>query len=120
MQATDIGQLTTDLSVMQFFVLRVASNKEDRVRDALNRKIKIEAVEDTIGRVLVPIERVRSMKGVGRWARAASILAQARLIERAEDFCDPGDIVGGHAVPGTDADLRELLLPHIDDGWTSP
>jgi len=48
---------------MQFFVLRVASNKEDRVRDALNRKIKIEAVESIIGRVLVPIERVRSMKG---------------------------------------------------------
>jgi transcriptional antiterminator NusG len=48
---------------MQFFVLRVASNKEDRVRDALNRKIKIEAVESMLGRVLVPIERVRSMKG---------------------------------------------------------
>jgi transcriptional antiterminator NusG len=48
---------------MQFFVLRVASNKEDRVRDALTRKIKIEAVESMIGRVLVPIERVRSMKG---------------------------------------------------------
>jgi transcription termination/antitermination protein NusG len=48
---------------MQFFVLRVASNKEDRVRDALTRKIKIEAVETMIGRVLVPIERVRSMKG---------------------------------------------------------
>jgi transcriptional antiterminator NusG len=48
---------------MQFFVLRVASNKEDRVRDALARKVKIEALESQIGRVLVPIERVRSMKG---------------------------------------------------------
>jgi transcriptional antiterminator NusG len=48
---------------MQFFVLRVASNKEDRVRDALVRKIKIEGVEAIVGRVLVPIERVRSMKG---------------------------------------------------------
>jgi transcription termination/antitermination protein NusG len=48
---------------MQFFVLRVASNKEDRVRDALTRKVKIEALESQIGRVLVPIERVRSMKG---------------------------------------------------------
>ena len=48
---------------MQFFVLRVASNKEDRVRDALLRKIKIEGVEAVMNRVLVPIERVRSMKG---------------------------------------------------------
>ena len=48
---------------MQFCVLRVASNKEDRVRDALVRKVRIEGAEDTIGRILVPIERVRSMKG---------------------------------------------------------
>ena len=48
---------------MQFFVLRVASNKEDRVREALVRKVKIEGVEAQVGRILVPIERVRSMKG---------------------------------------------------------
>ena len=48
---------------MQFFVLRVASNKEDRVRDALVRKVKIEGLETQVGRILVPIERVRSMKG---------------------------------------------------------
>jgi transcriptional antiterminator NusG len=48
---------------MQFFVLRVASNKEDRVREALQRKVKIEALESVVGRILVPTERVRSMKG---------------------------------------------------------
>jgi transcription termination/antitermination protein NusG len=48
---------------MQFFVLRVASNKEDRVREALARKVKIEGLEEKVGRILVPTERVRSMKG---------------------------------------------------------
>jgi transcription termination/antitermination protein NusG len=48
---------------MQFFVLRVASNKEDRVREALARKVKIEGLEAQVGRILVPTERVRSMKG---------------------------------------------------------
>lgn len=47
---------------MQFFVLRVASNKEDQVREKLIRKVKIEALEDRVGRILVPTERVRSMK----------------------------------------------------------
>jgi hypothetical protein len=37
-----------------------------------------------------------------------------------EHWNDEGDIVAGHPVPGTDADLRELLLPHIDDGWLAP
>jgi transcriptional antiterminator NusG len=54
---------------MQFFVLRVASNKEDTVREKLLRKVKIEALEAKVGRILVPTERVRSMKaGVKREA----------------------------------------------------
>ena len=48
---------------MQFFVLRVASNKEDKVKEKLIRKVKIEALEDRVGKILVPTERVRSMKG---------------------------------------------------------
>src|SRR5213595_3956993 len=52
---------------MQFFVLRVASNKEDQVREKLARKVKIEGLEETVGRIIVPTERVRSMKaGVRR------------------------------------------------------
>jgi transcriptional antiterminator NusG len=53
--------LTTG-SKMQFFVLRVASNKEDRVKDALQRKVKIEGVENTVGRILVPTERRRQIR----------------------------------------------------------
>ena len=47
---------------MQFFVLRVASNKEDRVREALARKVKIEGLETHVGRILVPTERVFTVK----------------------------------------------------------
>src|SRR5277367_4500037 len=47
---------------MQFFTLRVASNKEDRVREALTRKVKIEALEIEVGRILVPVEKVRQIK----------------------------------------------------------
>src|SRR5271170_4541761 len=47
---------------MQFFTLRVACNKEDRVRETLVRKVKIEGLEPQVGRILVPVERVRSIK----------------------------------------------------------
>ena len=54
---------------MQFFVLRVASNKEDQVREKLARKVKIEGLEAHVGRILVPTERVRTQKaGVRREA----------------------------------------------------
>jgi transcriptional antiterminator NusG len=47
---------------MQFFVLRVASNKEDQVQQKLSRKVKIEGLETHVGRILVPTERVFSVK----------------------------------------------------------
>ncbi|MFB3893928.1 MAG: transcription termination/antitermination protein NusG [Phycisphaerae bacterium] len=47
----------------QWYVLRVASNKEEQVREALERKVKIEALNDRIGRILVPTERRPSPRG---------------------------------------------------------
>ena len=47
----------------QWYVLRVASNKEEQVRDALARKVTIEGAEDEIGRILVPTERRPASRG---------------------------------------------------------
>jgi hypothetical protein len=43
-----------------------------------------------------------------------------RIEVSGEHWNDAGDIVAGHAVPGTDDDIRTYLLPHIDDGWLAP
>jgi len=48
---------------MNWFVLRVASNKEDSVRKTLMRKIKIEAFEHLVNRILVPTEKEKIVKG---------------------------------------------------------
>lgn len=48
---------------MRYYVLKVASNKEDRVRETLSRKVKIEGVGETVvGKILTPTERVRTVK----------------------------------------------------------
>lgn len=49
----------------QWYVLRVASNKEDQVCEALTRKVKIEGLEETLGRIMVPTERRPSPRGRG-------------------------------------------------------
>ncbi|MFQ5429737.1 MAG: transcription termination/antitermination protein NusG [Phycisphaerae bacterium] len=48
---------------MLWYVLRVASNREDQVCEALKRKIKIEHFDDRIGRILVPTQREKRMRG---------------------------------------------------------
>ena len=52
----------TESSMKHWCVLKVASNKEDQVRDTLERKIKAENLTDIIGRLLVPRERVKKVK----------------------------------------------------------
>lgn len=47
---------------MKWYVLRVASNKEEQVREALSRKVRVEGLEDRIGRILVPTTKEKRMK----------------------------------------------------------
>lgn len=48
---------------MLWYVLRVASNLEDRVCEALKRKVKIEHLDERIGRILVLTQREKRMRG---------------------------------------------------------
>jgi transcriptional antiterminator NusG len=48
---------------MDWFVLRVASNKESSVQNTLLRKIQIENMTHLVGRILVPTEKVKTIKG---------------------------------------------------------
>ena len=48
---------------MDWFVLRVASNKENSVRETLLRKVEIEGMTHLVGRILVPTEKTKTIKG---------------------------------------------------------
>jgi len=47
---------------MNWFVLRVASNKESSVRETLLRKVQIEGLEQRVGRIMVPTEKTKTFK----------------------------------------------------------
>jgi len=47
----------------QWYVLRVASNKEDQVCEALTKKVQIEGLHDIIGGVLVPTVKEKRVRG---------------------------------------------------------
>jgi transcriptional antiterminator NusG len=48
---------------MQWYVLRVATNKELYVKDALQQKVKAEGLDSVIGRIEVPVEHVKRVRG---------------------------------------------------------
>jgi len=48
---------------MQWYVLRVAANKELQVQQALVQKAENEDLTDTIGRIEVPVEQMKRIRG---------------------------------------------------------
>lgn len=47
----------------KWFVLRVQSNKEEKVKHTLEDSVRIRAIEDKISKILVPTERISEIKG---------------------------------------------------------
>ena len=48
---------------MRWYVLRVASNRETQVKDALTQKVQLEGLSDIVGRIEVPVEHVKRIRG---------------------------------------------------------
>lgn len=46
----------------EWYILKVQSNREDSIRDALMRRIKIEGLEDFFGEIIIPVEMVTEFK----------------------------------------------------------
>ncbi len=110
---------------MQWFVLRVASNKEEQVRSALERKMQIEGVEG-VGRVLVPTEQVKRIRGgkqrvhkrklyPGYVFMELELTEDGRVPEDAwyviKDTMGVGDFIGTEGIPTPmrDTDVAKML-----------
>ena len=62
-EAAEPAKIELHTPGMDWYVLRVQSNKEDAVLENLEKRIKAAGLEQQIARVLVPTEKVREMKG---------------------------------------------------------
>ena len=110
---------------MQWYVLRVASNKEEQVRDALSRKMEIEGVT-SVGRIMVPIEQIKRIRsGKERVHKRKLYPGYVFMeLEPKEGGCIPdeawfviketmgvGDFIGTEGVPTAmrDTDVAKML-----------
>ncbi len=61
--ATDSGATDDEAISMDWYILKVQSNRERSIADALRRKIAIEGLDEFFGDVVVPTEKVTEFKG---------------------------------------------------------
>ena len=93
---------------LEWYVLRVASGHEDRVRRQLEARVKAKAYEERVPRILVPIETVTEMRGgkrrnVKRKLYPGYILVEVDLDEETRilirETPGVGDFIGSHGKP---------------------
>jgi transcriptional antiterminator NusG len=68
-----------------WFVVRVQSGKEDQAKKSLEKRIKLQGLEDKIGRVMVPSERVTEMRGGVRRTTERKIYPGYLMVEMEAD-----------------------------------
>lgn len=112
---------------MQWYVLRVQSNKEMSVREALSQKVQIHDLGEIVGRIEVPVEQVKRIRGNKQTVYNRKLYPgyvfmemepgeNGRVQEKAwfmiKETSGVGDFVGTEGIPTPmrDTDVAKMLL----------
>ena len=112
---------------MKWYVLRVAANKEVQVRESLKQKVDNEGLTDIIGRIEVPVEQIKRIRGSKQTVHKRKLYPgyvfmemeateDGRVPERAwfmiKGTSGVGDFIGTEGVPTPmrDTDVAKMLL----------
>lgn len=112
---------------MQWYVLRVAANKEVQVKEALSQKVQRHGLGDTVGRIEVPVEMVKRIRGGKQTVHKRKLYPgyvfmemepteDGRVPEKAwfliKETSDVGDFIGTEGIPTPmrDTDVAKMLL----------
>lgn len=91
-----------------WYVLKVQSSREDTIRDALERRVKIQGLEKYFGRIVVPTEKITEIRNnkkrvVERKSYPGYIMVEMELNEKTwfvvRETPGVGDFVGAHGQP---------------------
>lgn len=108
-----------------WYVLKVQSGREDTIRDALERRVKIHNVPQFFGRIVVPTEKITEIRNnkkriVERKSYPGYIMVEMELNEKTwfvvRETPGVGDFVGAHGQPSamTNDEVNKMLGQEAD------
>jgi transcription termination/antitermination protein NusG len=110
-----------------WYVVKVQSGREESIKDAIERRVKIEGLEEYFGQVIIPVERVAEMRNGKRVVREKKLYPGYLMVE--VEFNDRilylfretsgvGDFVGGGLnrppLPMSAREVERMLGPRGD------
>jgi len=116
-------------SKMKWYVVKVQSGREETIREAIERRVKIEGLEEYFGRIIIPVERVTEIRSGKRVKKEHKLYPGYLMVE--VEFNDRilylfretsgvGDFVGGTVAgnvtkpppPMTPREVERMLEQH--------
>ncbi|UCF42713.1 MAG: transcription termination/antitermination factor NusG [Planctomycetota bacterium] len=112
---------------MRWYVLRVAANKEEQVKEALSQKVQREDMGGVVGRIEVPVEQIKRIRSGRQTVHKRKLYPgyvfmeveptdDGRVPEKAwfiiKETSGVGDFIGTEGVPTPmrDTDVAKMLL----------
>src|SRR6478609_3427821 len=123
-EPTDKSALTLDddepAPELVWYVLKVQSSREDTIRDALQRRVKIQGLQRFFGQIVVPTEKITEIRNnkkrvVERKSYPGYIMVEMELNEKTwftvRETPGVGDFVGAHGTPTkmTETEVNQML-----------
>ncbi len=130
-QTTETTEEQSKSDKMDWYILKVQSNREDSIRDGLNRRVAIAGLEKYFGEVIVPTEKVTEFKG-GKKRVSKRKLYPGYLVVQMEINDDTwflvretpgiGDFTGaaGHPTPMLPHEVSRILVRQEEKSEKQP
>jgi transcriptional antiterminator NusG len=89
---------------MRWYVVKVQSGREESIKDAIERRVKIEGLQDFFGQIIVPTEKVTEMRNGKRVVKERKLYPgylmvnlefNDRMLYLFRETSGVGDFVGG-------------------------
>ena len=87
-----------------WYVVKVQSGREESIKEAIERRVKIEGLEEYFGQIIIPVEQVTEMRNGKRVVRARKLFPgylmveveyNDRILYLFRETSGVGDFVGG-------------------------
>lgn len=120
--ATAVAEAPPAPSKKHWYVVKVQSGREESIKEAIERRVKIEALEEYFGQIIIPVEKVVEMRGGKRVQRERKLYPgylmveveyNDRILYLFRETSGVGDFVGGsvhHPPPPMPAHEVERML----------
>jgi transcriptional antiterminator NusG len=73
-------------SKKRWYVVKVASGREESIKAAIERRIKIDGLEPFFGQIVIPVERVTEVKKVKETKNGEKITREKRVVKEKKKF----------------------------------